>query len=328
MATPCAKPTLIEPRRHHARRALWIFAAAATLSLAFAGPAAARTSNTHSAAKSTGATHSTATGGSSSNAAAARQAATPRVPTREATALTPASHAAGNSGTSGTVTSPQPISKADAHTGGANGQCPGGAYCSTRNGAPSGNGNGNGIAVGKPCAGCVGKADNKNPQGQRPNGSDHNAGYECDRNHGIGRTNPAHTGCAPSTPGCVATATNPCTPGSGCVATATNPCTPGSGCVATATNPCTPGSGCVATATNPCTSGSGCVATGTCGTSGESTTRGAARVQFASAANATAKPALASTGSDTETMLLYALALLTLGTAASAAGSSALRRRR
>jgi len=300
MATPCAKPTLIEPRRHHARRALWIFAAAATLSLAFAGPAAARTSNTHSAAKSTGATHSTATGGSSSNAAAARQAATPRVPTREATALTPASHAAGNSGTSGTVTSPQPISKADAHTGGANGQCPGGAYCSTRNGAPSGNGNGNGIAVGKPCAGCVGKADNKNPQGQRPNGSDHNAGYECDRNHGIGRTNPAHTGCAPSTPGCVATATNPCTPGSGCVATATN----------------------------PCTSGSGCVATGTCGTSGESTTRGAARVQFASAANATAKPALASTGSDTETMLLYALALLTLGTAASAAGSSALRRRR
>jgi len=184
------------------------------------------------------------------------------------------------------VTSPQPISKADAHTGGANGQCPGGAYCSTRNGAPSGNGNGNGIAVGKPCAGCVGKADNKNPQGQRPNGSDHNAGYECDRNHGIGRTNPAHTGCAPSTPGCVATATN------------------------------------------PCTSGSGCVATGTCGTSGESTTRGAARVQFASAANATAKPALASTGSDTETMLLYALALLTLGTAASAAGSSALRRRR
>jgi len=49
--------------------------------------------------------------------------------------------------------------------------------------------------VGKPCAGCVGKADNKNPQGQRPNGSDHNAGYECDRNHGIGRTNPAHTGC-------------------------------------------------------------------------------------------------------------------------------------
>ena len=32
-------------------------------------------------------------------------------------------------------------------------------------------------------------------KGQYPNGTDHNAGYECDRNHGIGRSNPAHTGC-------------------------------------------------------------------------------------------------------------------------------------
>jgi LPXTG-motif cell wall-anchored protein len=63
------------------------------------------------------------------------------------------------------------------------------------------NGNGGGKATGKPCAGCVGKADNKNPKGQRPNGSDHNNGYECDGNHGIGRGNPAHTGCQPSTPG-------------------------------------------------------------------------------------------------------------------------------
>ncbi len=54
------------------------------------------------------------------------------------------------------------------------------------------------MANGKPCAGCVGKADNKNPQGQMPNGSDHIAGYECDRNHGIGRSNPAHTGCTSS----------------------------------------------------------------------------------------------------------------------------------
>jgi len=59
------------------------------------------------------------------------------------------------------------------------------------------NGNGKGAAVGKPCAGCVGKADNKNPPGQMPNGSDHNKGYECDGNHGIGRSNPAHTGCTP-----------------------------------------------------------------------------------------------------------------------------------
>ena len=100
----------------------------------------------------------------------------------------------------GSATSPQPVSKADANLGGANGQCPGGPYCSTRDGSPSLNGNGNGAAVGKPCAGCVGKADNKNPPGQMPNGSDRNKGYECDSNHGIGRSNPAHTGCAPMVP--------------------------------------------------------------------------------------------------------------------------------
>lgn len=107
-------------------------------------------------------------------------------------------HSSGTSGTSGDPTQPQPPSNADQNPGGANGQCPGGPYCSTRDGSASGNGNGNGNATGKPCAGCVGKADNKNPKGQQPNGSDRNAGYECDRNSGIGRSNPAHTGCAPS----------------------------------------------------------------------------------------------------------------------------------
>jgi hypothetical protein len=87
-----------------------------------------------------------------------------------------------------------------ASAGTANGHCPGGPYCATNVGSPSLNGNGNGKAVGKPAAGTVGKADNKNPQGQMPNGSDRNAGYECDRNHGIGRGNPAHTGCVPATP--------------------------------------------------------------------------------------------------------------------------------
>jgi len=58
------------------------------------------------------------------------------------------------------------------------------------------NGNGKGAAEAKP-AGTVGKADNKNPPGQMPNGSDHNKGFECDSNHGIGRSNPAHTGCNP-----------------------------------------------------------------------------------------------------------------------------------
>ena len=94
------------------------------------------------------------------------------------------------------TTTPQPPSNADFSGHGANVHGP---YDSTRDGSPSGNGNGGGKATGKPCAGCVGKADNKNPPGQLPNGSDANAGYECDRNHGIGRTNPAHTGCTTTT---------------------------------------------------------------------------------------------------------------------------------
>jgi len=117
-----------------------------------------------------------------------------------------ADHSKGNAGTSGDSTQPQPPSNADKNPGGANGdQCttdPKGTYCSTRDGSASGNGNGNGKATGKPCAGCVGKADNKNPPGQEtsdPMGTFPNNGYECDRNHGIGRTNPAHTGCTPTT---------------------------------------------------------------------------------------------------------------------------------
>jgi len=100
--------------------------------------------------------------------------------------------------TSGSLNKPQPISHADANPGGVNGQCPGGLFCSTRDGSPSLNGNNNGNAVGRPAAGAVGKADNKNPPGQ--NNPDRNAGYECDRNHGIGQTNPAHTGCVPAKP--------------------------------------------------------------------------------------------------------------------------------
>ncbi|HEY6935019.1 MAG TPA: hypothetical protein VI452_16585 [Marmoricola sp.] len=111
-----------------------------------------------------------------------------------------ATHAHGNAGTSGDPQAPQPPSRADQNAGGANGKCPGGPYCSTRDGSPSENGNGHGRAVGKPCAGCVGRADNKNPKGQYPGPSDRNAGYECDRNHGVGRSNPAHTGCGQTTP--------------------------------------------------------------------------------------------------------------------------------
>jgi hypothetical protein len=86
-----------------------------------------------------------------------------------------------------------------------NGANTSGAYNSTadpmaNNGATDGvvNGtasNGKANATGMPSAGCAGKADNKNPPGQAPDGSDPNAGYECDRNQGVGQSNPAHTGC-------------------------------------------------------------------------------------------------------------------------------------
>jgi LPXTG-motif cell wall-anchored protein len=129
-------------------------------------------------------------------------------------------------GTSGDETSPQPISNADANTGGANGQCPDGPYCSTRDGSASANGSGDGNATGEPCAGCVGKADNKNPSGQKPDASDANAGYECDTNHGIAQTNPAHTGCLPPPEEqCVPTPDVPCVPSPpGCVPTPQVPC--------------------------------------------------------------------------------------------------------
>jgi hypothetical protein len=67
-----------------------------------------------------------------------------------------------------------------------------GPYARKCDGTPSQNGNG-GNGRGKPCAGCVGNADEKNPPGQQPGGNDHNAGYECDRNKGIGQGNPAHS---------------------------------------------------------------------------------------------------------------------------------------
>lgn len=62
--------------------------------------------------------------------------------------------------------------------------------------APSNNGNGDGKALGRPCAGCVGNADDRQPPGQTLDGTDADAGYECDTNAGVGRSNPAHTGCS------------------------------------------------------------------------------------------------------------------------------------
>jgi len=66
-------------------------------------------------------------------------------------------------------------------------------------GEPSGNGKSTENNGNRPCAGCVGNADDKNPPGQLPNASDDgNKGYECDENEGIGKMNPAHSGCAPA----------------------------------------------------------------------------------------------------------------------------------
>ena len=48
------------------------------------------------------------------------------------------------------------------------------------------------------CAGCTGKADDKAPGGQYP--GDHNNGYECDHNSGVGKGNPAHSKCAVESP--------------------------------------------------------------------------------------------------------------------------------
>ena len=76
-----------------------------------------------------------------------------------------------------------------------NGANTSGPYDSTCDGRASANGLGTGQATGQPCMGCVGNADNQNPKGQMPNGSDRNAGYECDLNKGVGQGNPAHTNC-------------------------------------------------------------------------------------------------------------------------------------
>ena len=64
---------------------------------------------------------------------------------------------------------------------------------------PAPNGNGNGKATGKPCAGCVGNANSKTPPGQKADGSDKNKGHRCDANNGIGKGTPAHKGCAVAT---------------------------------------------------------------------------------------------------------------------------------
>ena len=152
----------------------------------------------------------------------------------------------GTSGTSGLVSEPQPYSTADRTNTGANTTSSANPYRSTRDGVASLNGSGTGKATGKPCAGCVGKADNKYPSGQAPNGTDLNAGYECDTNHGIGRTNPAHTGCTRTSTGSSPPPAGGSTPPTGSSSGGVTGCVPGvpAGNSCSQTSPCTSGAGC------------------------------------------------------------------------------------
>ena len=108
---------------------------------------------------------------------------------------------------------------------GANNDGPDNAYTSNCDGRDSDNGNDSGGSGGRPCAGCVGNADDKNPPGQATDDSDANSGYECDTNNGVGGKksnpapagNPAHTGCRiPPTDVCTVNCGPPptCPPGS------------------------------------------------------------------------------------------------------------------
>jgi hypothetical protein len=82
-------------------------------------------------------------------------------------------------------TTPQPLSHADMTDHGANTTAGSNPYAAT----------GFGQVQGGHLAGTEGKADNKFPLGQAPNGTDLNRGFECDQNPGIGNGNPAHTTC-------------------------------------------------------------------------------------------------------------------------------------
>lgn len=59
--------------------------------------------------------------------------------------------------------------------------------------------NGDGEPGNRPEDGSVGNADDQDPKGQGSN--DPNSGYECDDNYGVGKGNPAHTGCTTTTRG-------------------------------------------------------------------------------------------------------------------------------
>ena len=110
--------------------------------------------------------------------------------------MAPASAAAGGNGNGNAWGLQDNANVVVGNGGGANAGC--GPYCPNNVGAETGNGGGNSNTPNG--AGTRGAADGKYPPGQEPGGGDDNNGYECDGNNGVGKTNPAHTGCESSYP--------------------------------------------------------------------------------------------------------------------------------
>lgn len=117
----------------------------------------------------------------------------------------------GGNGGNGTVDpDPAPVGTPPSTTGpntcDGDGKQQGGPYdhdnCDGTQGQHGNGGNGK-------CAGCTGRADDKAPGGQQP--GDHNNGYECDNNRGVGKGNPAHSKCKPKTDTNCTTNCNQCT---------------------------------------------------------------------------------------------------------------------
>lgn len=240
-------------------------ALAAFLLVGAATPAFADATNANAAqaegsnGKAAGNANANEKAGSNDKAANNPHAAEPEAPAEEAA---PSNAAPSSTTTSSSTTSTKATTTKSSggctqtpYGSGGNGANTGGVYDDTCEPKASGNGNGGGVAKGKPAAGTVGKADEKNPPGQQPGPNDKNKGYECDGNKGIARTNPAHTGCKTTTPPCVPTTENPCEEPT-CVPTAEDDCLPD--CVPTVEDPCEPP--CVPTDEDPCTT-PGCVPT-------------------------------------------------------------------
>ena len=171
-------------------------AAAAALTLFLVGGAMATSAFAEAGGNGKGAEHANDHAGANEHAAnnpnaAEESAAASTESNSDSTATASAASSTSSSTSGGCNQTPYGSGGSGANTGG--------AYDDNCQPAPSGNGNGGGKATGKPAAGTVGKADEKNPPGQQPGPNDKNNGYECDGNKGIARTNPAHTGCKTTT---------------------------------------------------------------------------------------------------------------------------------